>query len=54
MRNAVEMALTGNCYEGVGIWGVQGGWTFRDGRPACRPQTRDLGNLGDSVGVCQN
>jgi hypothetical protein len=21
---------------------------------ACRPQTRDLGNLGDSVGVCQD
>jgi hypothetical protein len=30
----MEMALTGNCYEGVGIWVVQGGLTFRDGRPA--------------------
>ena len=48
------MALTGNCYEGVGIWVVQGGLTFRDGCPAYRPQTRDLGNLGDSVGVCQD
>jgi hypothetical protein len=29
------MALTGNCYEGVGIWVVyEDGLTFRAGMPA--------------------
>ena len=49
MRGLAD-GVTGNCYEGVGIWVVhEGGLTFHDSRLG-----RDLGNLGDSVGVCQD